>query len=443
MNQDFMRTKPILPLVLSMALPMMLSMLINSLYNIVDSMFVARLGEQALTAVSLVYPLQTLIVSIGVGFGVGINATVAFFMGAGEKEKADRAASQGLFLSLVHGILLSVGTVICIPYFLPMFTADNLILAWGREYAVIVLSFSVVVTVQIAFEKIYQSTGNMFVPMVCMAAGSITNIILDPVFIFGLGPVPRLEVKGAAIATAIGQVVTLLLYLIWYFKKDMGLSIKRTYMKPTADICRRVYMVGVPCSMTMGLPSLLITILNGFAAAFSPIYILILGVYFKLQSFIYLPANGIVQGMRPILSYNYGADERKRMKRIIQICGAMILAIMAVGMLLFLVFSGSIMKMFTVDSVTVREGALALRIISFGFVVSGVSVVCSGALEALGKGFASFLISLLRYLALIVPAAYLGIRIAGVIGIWTAFPAAEALTAVASVIIFVICYKKK
>ena len=147
--------------------------------------------------------------------------------------------------------------------------------------------------------------------------------------------------------------------------------------------------------------------------------------------------------MRPILSYNYGADERKRMKRIIQICGAMILAIMAVGMLLFLVFSGSIMKMFTVDSVTVREGALALRIISFGFVVSGVSVVCSGALEALGKGFASFLISLLRYLALIVPAAYLGIRIAGVIGIWTAFPAAEALTAVASVIIFVICYKKK
>lgn len=252
MNQDFMRTKPILPLVLSMALPMMLSMLINSLYNIVDSMFVARLGEQALTAVSLVYPLQTLIVSIGVGFGVGINAAVAFFMGAGEKEKADRAASQGLFLSLVHGILLSVGTVICIPYFLPMFTADNLILAWGKEYAVIVLSFSVVVTVQIAFEKIYQSTGNMFVPMVCMAAGSITNIILDPVFIFGLGPVPRLEVKGAAIATAIGQVITLLLYLIWYFKKDMGLSIKRTYMKPTADICRRVYMVGVPCSMTMG-----------------------------------------------------------------------------------------------------------------------------------------------------------------------------------------------
>ena len=153
MNQDFMRTKPILPLVLSMALPMMLSMLINSLYNIVDSMFVARLGEQALTAVSLVYPLQTLIVSIGVGFGVGINAAVAFFMGAGEKEKADRAASQGLFLSLVHGILLSVGTVICIPYFLPMFTADNLILAWGKEYAVIVLSFSVVVTVQIAFEK--------------------------------------------------------------------------------------------------------------------------------------------------------------------------------------------------------------------------------------------------------------------------------------------------
>lgn len=193
-----------------------------------------------------------------------------------------------------------------------MFTTDNLILAWGKEYAVIVLSFSVVVTVQIAFEKIYQSTGNMFVPMVCMAAGSITNIILDPVFIFGLGPVPRLEVKGAAIATAVGQVVTLLLYLIWYFKKDMGLSIKRAYMKPSADICRRVYMVGVPCSMTMGLPSLLITILNGFCSGvfsylYSEFWVCILSCS---PLFIFLQMVSYRECGR-FSAMNYGADERK------------------------------------------------------------------------------------------------------------------------------------
>ena len=442
MNQDFMKTKPIFPLVLSMSLPMMLSMLINSLYNIIDSMFVARIGEDALTAVSLVYPLQTLVVSISVGFGVGINAAVAFFLGAGEKENADRSAAQGLLLSLLHGALLSVGGFLCIPYFLPLFTSDARILDWGMEYAYIVLSFSMVITVQIAFEKIYQAVGNMLVPMVCMAAGCITNIILDPVFIFGLGPIPRLEVKGAAIATVIGQVVTLILYLIWYFCKDMGLSLGRRNMKLTGEICGKLYTVGVPCSLTMGLPSLLITVLNGFAAAFSPVYILILGVYFKLQSFSYLPANGIVQGMRPILSYNYGAGEKKRMRRIIQICSVMILVIMAAGMLLFLLAPGIIMKLFTADVVTVREGSAALRIISLGFVVSGVSVICSGALEALGKGFASFLISLLRYLALIVPAAWLGIQIAGVTGIWTAFPVAEFLTAIAAAVIFAVIYHK-
>ena len=351
-------------------------------------------------------------------------------MGAGEKEKADRAASQGLFLSLVHGILLSVGTVICIPYFLPMFTTDNLILAWGKEYAVIVLSFSVVVTVQIAFEKIYQSTGNMFVPMVCMAAGSITNIILDPVFIFGLGPVPRLEVKGAAIATAVGQVVTLLLYLIWYFKKDMGLSIKRAYMKPSADICRRVYMVGVPCSMTMGLPSLLITILNGFAAAFSPIYILILGVYFKLQSFIYLPANGIVQGMRPIIGYNYGAGSKKRVRDTIRYSLISAAVLMLVGTVVSLAIPDIILSMFQADAELMRAGTEALRLISLGFLVSSAGVIFSGVFEALGRGGDSLIISLLRQLVIILPLGYLLSRTMGAAGIWISFPVAELVSAV-------------
>ena len=442
MNQEFMKQKKVLPLVLSMSLPMMVSMLINSLYNIVDSMFVAQIGEAALTAVSLVYPLQMLVTSIGVGFGVGISAAAAFYLGAGEQREAGKAASQGFFLSIVHGVCLSVGLTASLPVFLKLFTKDGQIYSWGLEYGVIVMAFSVVVTTQIAFEKIYQSLGNMIVPTVCLAAGCITNIVLDPVFIFGLGPIPRMEVRGAAVATVIGQLVTLLLYVAYFSKKGMGIEFSRRLMKPTGDVCRRLYMVGVPSSLTMGLPSLLVTLLNGLAGAFSAMYVLILGVYFKLQTFIYLPASGIVQGMRPVLSYNYGAGEKRRMKQILSVCTVLILVIMAAGMALFVLLPEPIMGMFTKDAETIREGALALRIISLGFVVSGVSVVASGALEALGEGVASFVISMLRYLAVIVPAAWIGTKLAGIVGLWTAFPIAETVTAAASAVIFMLCWKK-
>lgn len=442
MNQEFMKTKRVFPLVISMALPMMLSMLINSLYNIIDSMFVAQIGEEALTAVSLVYPMQMLVTSAGVGFGVGINAAVAFYLGAGEKEKAGRTAAQGLLLGGIHGLGLSVILTALLPAFLQIFTGKGRIYDWGLEYGCLVMGFSAVVTVQIAFEKVYQSVGNMMVPTVCLAAGCISNIILDPVFIFGIGPVPRMEVKGAAVATVIGQFVTLALYIVWYFRKGLGLKVMRSWMMPTKEICGKLYLVGVPSSLTMALPSVLVTALNGIAGAFSPVYVLILGIYFKLQSFIYLPASGIVQGMRPVLSYNYGAGERRRMKKILTVCITMILIIMCAGMLLFLLLPFPVMKMFTQDGKTVEEGAKALRIISLGFVISGISVTASGALEALGEGMASFLISLLRYIIIILPAAWAGGRMLGIIGIWAAFPVAEFLTAAAAACIFAVCYRK-
>ncbi|MDO4292767.1 MAG: MATE family efflux transporter [Eubacteriales bacterium] len=442
MSQEFMREKKVLPLVLSMSLPMMLSMLVNSLYNIVDSMFVAQLGEDALTAVSLVYPLQTLVTSIGVGFGVGISAAAAFFLGAGDRKRAGMAASQGFLLSIVHGVILSLGLSALLPAFLGLFYGEGSIYELGLEYGRIVMAFSVVVTVQIGIEKIYQSMGNMIVPTVCLAAGCLTNIVLDPFFIFGIGPFPRLEVTGAAIATVIGQMVTLAMYAVWYAKKGLGIEFGPALMRPTGDICKRLYLVGVPSSLTLGLPSLLVTLLNGMAGAFSSIYVLILGVYFKLQTFIYLPASGIVQGMRPVLSYNYGAGEKKRMKQILGVCTGLDLAIMAVGMAVFFLLPGPIMRMFTKDAETIREGAAALRLISLGFVISGISVTASGALEALGEGVASFIISFLRYLALIVPLAWLGSRLLGVQGIWAAFPAAETLTALAASAIFFVRYKK-
>lgn len=435
MQQEFMKTKPILPLVLSMSLPMMLSMLVNSLYNIIDSMFVARLGEDALTAVSLIYPLQTLVTSVGVGFGVGINAVAAFFLGAGEKDKADKATTQGILLSIVHGLLLTLITCLTLPAFLHLFTQDAQIYEWGLQYGYLVLSFAVISTLQIAIEKVFQAVGSMKVPMLCMTAGCVANIVLDPLFIFGIGFFPRMEIEGAAVATVIGQVVTLVLYLVIWVRKDIGLHFSKEYAKPDGFILGRLYQIGIPSSLNMGLPSLLITVLNGIAALYAPIYILILGVYFKLQTFLYLPANGIVQGMRPIVSYNYGAGEEKRMKKIIGLCSVLILAILCAGMLLFLLIPGLFMELFTGDVLTIAEGSKALRIISLGFVVSGVSVVTSGTLEALGKGGLSFLISLLRNLAVIVPAALLGSHFFGITGIWSAFPIAELITAVAAGVI--------
>lgn len=441
MDQNFMKEKKVLPLVLSMSLPMMLSMLVNSLYNIIDSMFVAQVGEKALTAISLVYPLQTLVTSISVGFGVGISAAVAFFLGMGEKEKADQSASQGMLFAVVHGILMSVLLTAFLPAFLRLFTADEEIYQMGIAYGTPVLTFSVVISAYIAYEKIYQSLGNMIVPTVCLAAGCLTNIVLDPVFIFGIGPVPRMEVKGAAIATVIGQVVPLVMYIVWHLKKGLSVSISPKYMKPDPAICGRLYSVGIPSSLTLGLPSLLVTLLNGIAGAISSVYVLVLGVYFKPQTFIYLPASGIVQGMRPVLSFNYGAGEEKRMKQILSVCTGLILGIMAVGTALFLLLPEPIMGMFSKDSVTIREGAAALRMISLGFVVSGISVVASGALEALGEGVASFIISMLRYLVLIVPAALIGSRMFGISGVWGAFPFAEVLTAAAAAGIFAARYR--
>jgi hypothetical protein len=346
-----------------------------------------------------------------------------------------------LFLSIVHGVLMSVLLTVILPSFLRLFTTDEEIYQMGITYGTWVLSFSLVISVYIAYEKIYQSLGNMIVPTLCLAAGCLTNIVLDPILIFGIGPIPRMEVKGAAIATVIGQIVPLVMYIVWHRKKGLGVSIHIKDMKPDPAICGRLYAVGIPSSLTLGMPSLLITLLNKIAGAFSSVYVLVLGVYFKLQTFLYLPASGIVQGMRPILSFNYGAGEKKRMKQILSVCTGLIFGILTVGTALFLLLPEPIMDMFSKDSVTIREGAAALRIISLGFVVSGISVVTSGALEALGEGISSFIISLLRYLVLIVPVAFIGSRMFGITGVWGAFPVAEVLTAAAAAGIFTARYR--
>ena len=316
MEQTFMKEKKILPLVLSMSLPMVISMAVNSLYNIIDSYFVAKVSEDAMTALALVYPMQNLINAIAIGFGIGINACISFYLGAEDQVRANRAATQGTFFSFLHGVILTVLCIAGMPLFLKNFSSDTEITALALLYANRAFLFSPIIALTLSFEKIFQSTGNMKISMFSMMCGCIVNIILDPLMIFGYGFFPAMGISGAAYATGIGQSVTLLLYLLFYACHHTPIKISRTYMKFDTSILKKLYSVGISATLNLALPSLLISVLNGLLADFSEKYVLVLGVYYKLQTFIYLTANGIIQGIRPLMGYNLGAGEHGRVKKI-------------------------------------------------------------------------------------------------------------------------------
>lgn len=315
MEQTFMKEKKILPLVLSMSMPMVLSMLVNALYNIVDSYFVAKISDEAMTALSLVYPLQLLETAVAVGFGVGINAIAAFYLGAKNDGKANDSVSVGLVLSFVHGILLMAFNLLFAPTFLRMFSKDNLVIEYGLTYSCVVFAFTVPYTIAITYEKIFQAEGQMKVSMFSMICGCVANVILDPLMIFGIGPFPRMGIAGAALATGIGQIIPLVVYLLLYFKLKLPLKVQFRKEMFDKELCLHIYGVGVPATLNMALPSFMITALNGILSTYGDVYVLVLGIYYKLQTFIYLTANGMVQGIRPIIGYNYGAGEYGRVKK--------------------------------------------------------------------------------------------------------------------------------
>ena len=436
MNETFMKEKPVLPLLLSMALPNVVSMLVNSLYNIVDSLFVARISEDAMTALSLVFPIQNFSNAIAIGFGIGINAMIALYLGAGDREKAEIAATHGFVLSLVHGVVMMAVSIAIMPGFLRRFTQDETLIAAGITYSTIVFLFLVVNMASLAFEKTFQAVGRMKVSMVALITGCVCNILLDPVLIFGLGPVPAMGIAGAALATGIGQMMQVVFYLIIYFVRPIPVHLRRSCLHFNPKIGLQLYSIGVPAVLNLALPSVLITFLNSLLAVYSQSYIVVLGIYYKLQTFLYLPANGIVQGLRPIIGYNYGAGEYGRVKKVYRTAMAMCAAIMAAGTLLCLVLSEQLIGLFSTNSETIAIGTTALRIICTGFLVSTISVVVSGALEGLGKGIESLVISLCRYIVVIMPLAWLFCHFAGADGIWHAFWLTEFLTAAISLVVY-------
>lgn len=424
-----MKERPILPLLASMALPMVLSMLVNSLYNIVDSFFVAQISEAAMTALSLVYPVQNFINAVAIGFGVGINAVISIALGAGDRRRADAAATHGMVLSALHGLILTLASIAVMPLFLARFTTDPAVIQMGLAYSKTAFSFSVIIMLGLSFEKIFQAVGRMKVTMAALLTGCVSNILLDPVLIFGLGPFPELGISGAALATGIGQALTLLVYLAAYRLIPIPVRLRRDCLRPDATLDRKLYGVGVPAILNLALPSLLISVLNGLLSVYSQSYVVILGIYYKLQTFLYLPASGIVQGMRPLIGYNYGAGERGRVRQLYNatLCASGI--IMAFGTVVCLLWAEPLMGLFTSQPDTIQAGGTALRIICAGFVISSVSVTSSGALEGLGKGAQSLVISLCRYVAVILPAAFLLCHALGPDGVWHAFWITEAVTA--------------
>lgn len=436
MDQTFMKEKPILQLVLSMSLPMVISMLVNSLYNIVDSFFVAQISENAMTALSFVFPIQNLVNAVIIGFAIGINATIAFYLGAQDNPKADAAATQGILFNVIHGILLTIICIAVMPRFLRLFTSDTNVIDLGLRYSNIAFSFSIIIALGISFEKIFQSVGRMAVSMVSMLSGCIVNIILDPILIFGLGPAPQMGIEGAALATGIGQIVTLVIYIFIYIIKPIPVKIRRKYFIYHQEMGIKLYSIGVPAALNLALPSLLVSSLNAILTGYSQIYVVVLGVYYKLQTFLYLPANGIVQGMRPLIGYNYGAGEQKRVKKIYITALLLTIVIMVFGTFLCLIIPEQLIGLFTTNNETVQAGALALRIISIGFIISSISVTSSGALEGLGMGMPSLIISFFRYVLIILPCAFLLSSFIGAIGVWHAFWITEFLTAAASYFIY-------
>ncbi len=439
MNENFMKEKPVLPLILSMSLPMVLSMMVNSLYNIVDSFFVAQISEDAMTALSLVYPVQNFVNAIGIGFGIGINAVIAIHLGAGDEKKANMATTQGMLLALIHAVILTVAGIAVMPGFLRMFTSSEKVIDLGIRYSVIVFLFTFAIVLGVAFEKVFQAVGAMKVTMLSLMCGCIANIILDPVLIFGLGPFPAMGIEGAALATGLGQVLTLVIYIAVYLRWPIRVKICRKYCMPDRRMIARLYAIGIPATLNLALPSLLISALNAILASFSQIYVLVLGIYYKLQTFLYLPANGFVQGMRPVIGFNYGAGEHRRVKQIYRIVLCMSGLIMIFGTIICLAVPEKLMELFTQNEETIRAGETALRIISAGFIISAVSVTSSGALEGLGKGVPSLVISLFRYVLVIIPAAYILSRIFGAVGVWHGFSIAELITAAVA---FTAVYRK-
>lgn len=435
---NIMQSETIPRLLFKMSFPMMLSMLIQALYNVVDSIFVAMVSETALTAVSLAFPLQNLLISAAVGTGVGINSLLSRRLGEGKHEEANHVASTSLFLAFAMWVLFVLIGVFLTKPFLALFTKDTELLKLSTSYSRICLIVSFGCIFSVTIEKLIQATGNSVQPMTMQLTGAITNIILDPVFIF----VFRLGVNGAAIATVIGQIASMLLAIV-FFKKNEYISIKFKDIKPNARIIKDIFQVGLPSIIMNSIGTVMVSLINKILILFSATAVSVFGVYFKLQSFVFMPVFGLNNGVIPILGFNYGARNKNRMLDTMKLGLVVALLIMITGTLCFQLFAKELLSLFSATEEMYRIGIPALRTISLCFIPASISIILIASFQATGFGLASMMVSIIRQLVVLCPCALLLSRLIGINGVWYSFAIAEIFGLLFSVIFFIHVYNKK
>ncbi len=435
-RENRMGTEHIPSLLMKMALPMMLSMLVQALYNVVDSIFVAKISEDALTALSVAFPLQNLMIAFATGLGVGINSLLSRALGEQDREKANAAAGNGLFLELCAALLFVFIGFVLGPAFVRSQTSSAIIADHGITYVRICIGMGAFCFIAIFYERMLQATGKTHLAMIGQLVGALINIIFDPILIFGLLGFPKLGVAGAAIATVFGQFCGAMVSLAIHQKKNREIRITLSGLRPRSFTVRTILSVGVPSIIMGSIGSVMTYCVNRILDGFSSTAVAVFGVYFKLQSFFFMPVFGLNNAMVPLIAYNYGARRPARMKQTIRWAVIYACSIMAVGLLLMQLMPDVFLRLFDASDDMLRIGVPALRTISLAFVGAGYAIVLSSTFQALGKGLYSMFVSIARQLVVLVPAAWLLSRTGQLSAVWWAFPIAELMSALVSTLFF-------
>ena len=420
---------PVGKLLAGMAIPMMISMLVQALYNVVDSIFVAQLSEDALNAVSLAFPLQNLMIAFGGGTAVGINALLSRSLGEKKQDMADKAANTGIFLSLCNFVVFAlIGIFFSRTFFQLQAGGEEVIVEYGTQYATICLGCSIGIFSQFCFERLLQSTGRTTLAMCTQLIGAVTNIILDPILIFGLCGFPRLEVAGAAAATVAGQILAAIIAVIMNLKKNPDIHIIPREIRWNGVIAKEIYRVGIPSIIMQSISSVMTFGMNKILFVFTPTATAVFGAYFKIQSFVFMPIFGLNNGMVPIISYNYGADRPQRVWKNIRLSNITAMVIMVVGFTIFQLFPSTLLELFDASETMLAIGVPALRIISVSFLLAGFCIIAGSVFQAIGNPVYSLIVSVCRQMVVLLPVAWLLSRTGRLELVWWSFPIAEVMS---------------
>ena len=435
-QENKMGTMPVNKLLISMSLPMIISMLVQAMYNVVDSVFVAQISENALTAVSLAFPLQNLMIAFAGGTAVGVNALLSRSLGEKNQEHVNHTATNSVFIFLMTALIFMIGGLTLSHLFFTVQTSNAEIVTAGTQYSMIVVGCSIGLFSQFLFERLLQATGRTIHTMITRGLGAIINIILDPIFIFGLFGMPKMGVAGAAIATVTGQIIACLLAIVLNLKYNHDIQFQWKSFKPNIQIIKQIYSVGIPSIIMQSIGSVMTFGMNTILIGFSTTATAVFGVYFKLQSFVFMPVFGLNNGMIPIIAYNLGARQSKRMFDTIKLAMIYATGMMLIGVILFESIPQILLGFFNASQAMIQIGTPALRIIAIHFLFAGYSIVCSALFQAVGKGTYSLLTSLIRQLFVLLPCAYLLSLTGNIHLIWLCFPIAEIVSATTSTILF-------